>query len=180
MACSNFTLYPIEGVCDTSKGGIVKVWIAAFDDIKGKPVLDETEAGHKKIKTVTLETSANGFKGFSFRKNTGSMTSTLNVDAANGTQFVSTELVLSFTRMEAEKRLAIQGLCIGEVAVIVLDSNGVYWYLGYDEAVAATTATGQTGQQKTDGNFYSITLGDESGEFPYEVSQEAITALGLE
>ena len=99
------------------------------------------------------------------------MTKTANIDAANGINYITTELVINFSRMETTKRIEMQALLLDEVMVIVKDSNGVYWFLGYDEPVTATAGGGQTGQAKTDANQYTITLTDESHELPYEVSK---------
>ena len=174
MACSSATLNGINGVCDTSRGGISKVWIIPFDGVTAI----STDADEQ-VSGVTIA-SGSEFKLFSFRKNTGSMTSTLNVDSANGTSYVSTELVLQFTKMEYKKRLEMNALAVLECAVICKDSNGTYWYLGETEGVSATAGTGQTGQQKTDGNYYTITLTDESDGYPREVTEECIKTLKLE
>ena len=105
------------------------------------------------------------------------MTSTLNVDPANGVNYVSTDLVLLFTRMETTKRIEMAALAVNELAVIVKDANGKYWYLGYDEPVAASAGDGQTGTARGDGNRYSITLQDTSTSWPYEVDGSIIAGL---
>ena len=44
--------------------------------------------------------------------------------------------------METAKRLEIGSLLIGNVAMIVKDGNGIYWYLGKDYPVTASAGTG--------------------------------------
>lgn len=76
-------------------GGIVEVYIANYDDVSEKTLTDDI------IKTITMSKTsepAPKFKKYTFPKGTGSMTSTLNVDAANGVNYVSTELALSSRR----------------------------------------------------------------------------------
>ena len=179
MACSA-NLAGIKASCDSSMGGIKKVWMASVDDIT--PVLDasaETITGL----TITVgddhtKTVADVFKGYNFKKNTASMTSTLNVDVANGTNYVSTELALTFLRQDTDKRIEMAALAVADCYVIALDSNGKYWYLGYDEPVYATAGSANSGTAKSDGNNYQITLTDESNSFPYEItSSEIIDAL---
>ena len=97
------------------------------------------------------------------------MTSTLNVDPANGVNYVSTDLVLVFNRMETLKRIEVAALALGDLAVIVKDSNGLYWYLGKDEPVVSTAGSGETGTARGDGNKYSVTLQDTSATYPYEI-----------
>lgn len=157
-------------------GGIREVYIANHDDVTEKTVSEDM---------ITAITMAEGgepstkkkFKTYSFRKGTASMTSTLNVDATNGVNYVSTDLVLQFGKMETAKRVEIANLAIGEVDVIVKDANGKYWYLGYDEPVTASAGEGSTGTAATDANRYQITLQDQAQTFPYEVDPEIIAGL---
>lgn len=169
MPCS-VTLSGLVRDCASSMGGIVEVYIANFDDVTSKTLTDG------EITAIAMATSAK-FKRYTFRRGTGSMTSTLNVDPANGVNYVSTDLVLQFTRMETVKRIEMAALSVNETAVIVKDANGKYWYLGYDEPVTASAGDGQTGTARGDGNRYSITLQDNSTSWPYEVDDSIIAGL---
>ena len=117
------------------------------------------------------------FKKYAFKKNTSSMTSTLNVDPANGVNFVQTDLSLVFAKQETVKRMEIAKLSLGELRVIVLDANGKYWFLGQEEFVSATAGTAETGVNRTDGNKYTITLTDYSSSYPYEVTPTIVADL---
>ena len=114
---------------------------------------------------------------YNFKKNTSSFTSTLNIDPANGINFVSTELILQFNKMNTTKRIEMASLAVNDMYVIVEDCNNKYWYLGMDEPVTATSGTSQTGTVKSDGNFYQITLTDESKTWLYEVSKDALPIM---
>ena len=154
----------INARCDTSMGGIIEVAIANY------------EPGIFTLATNNVSASVEGtikWYGFRFRKGTSSMNSTLNIDDANGVNYVSTELTMIFGKMDTAKRLAIAGLAAGEVVAVVKDANGKYWALGYDEPVTASAGEGVTGTARADGNHYSITLLDNSASFPYEVSNGA-------
>lgn len=169
MSICNVNIAGLCRDCENSKGGIVVVYAANYAD-----VTPTVSAG-----TITAITVASGasFYKYEFRKGTGSMTSTLNVDNANGVNYVSTELALQFTKMETRKRIEMAALAVGELVLIVKDANGKYWYLGKDEAVTASAGAGQTGQAVSDGNFYSITLTDNADTFPYEVLASVIEGL---
>lgn len=156
--------------CWGNVGGIETAWIRAFDDEK-QPVLDTTG---EEISTIQ---NASTYYRYDFNKNTGSMTSTLNRDVANDIAYVDTELVLQFNHMEATKRIEVQALALGELSAIVKDCNGEFFYLGYDNPVHASAGTGQTGQNKTDSNNYTITLFDEAKQFPYPIAKSATTDL---
>lgn len=173
MSCVNQTIGGLEKDCSRSKGGISKVYLINYDDVIGQPTVADGE-----ITDIEIKPEAS-FKDYYFRKNTGSMTSTLNVDPANGVNYVNTDLALQFLKMETVKRIEMAALSVNDLAAIVKDSNGVYFYLGYDEPIVATAGDGTTGTAAGDGNRYTITLQDTSDTFPYVISAEAITKLGL-
>ena len=171
MACSQ-VLNGIAADCQTNVGGVREVYIANYSDVTAIEV-DETS---NMIKTITMADSAK-FKKYAFKKNTSSMTSTLNVDPANGVNFVQTDLALVFAKQETVKRMEIAKLSLGELRVIVLDANGKYWFLGQEEFVSATAGTAETGVNRTDGNKYTITLTDYSSSYPYEVTPTIVADL---
>lgn len=172
MAYCNQTLNGIILDCSNSLGGIKTIYIANYGDVTDVAV----DAENGEITGLTMADSA-VFKPYQFRKQTGSLTSTLTVDETAGVNYVSTELSLVFTKMETAKRIELSALSIGQLAVIVEDSNGKYWYLGKDDYVSATAGGGQTGVAKGDGNNYTLTLKDESDTYPYEIQKAAVEAV---
>lgn len=171
MSCTNQTIGGLEKDCSRSKGGIKKVYLINYDDVVGKPTVEGD-----KITDIQTKDGAN-FKDYYFRKNTGSMSSTLNVDPANGVNYVNTDLVLQFLKMETTKRIEMAALSVNDLAAIVEDSNGTFWYLGFDEPIVATAGDGTTGTAAGDGNRYTITLQDTSDSFPYEVEKTVVEGL---
>ena len=171
MSCSQL-LNGIAADCQTNVGGVREVYIANYSDVSAIEVDDSSNM----IKTITMADSAK-FKKYAFKKNTSSMTSTLNVDPANGINFVQTDLSLVFAKQETVKRMEIAKLSLGELRVIVLDANGKYWFLGQEEFVSATAGTAETGTNRTDGNKYTITLTDYSASYPYEVTPTIVADL---
>lgn len=170
--CSSITLAGITQDCTPSLGGIKTVYLTQYDNVEG---VTEEEG---KITAITMKASSKFYK-YEFRKNTGSLTSTLTVDETAGTNYVANELSLVFTKMETAKRLEIAALSIGHCVAVVEDSNGLYWYLGKDDYVAATAGTGVTGTAKGDQNAYTITLATDSETYPFELADTAInTVLG--
>lgn len=164
------TLSGLTRDCSSNMGGIVEALIANYDDVTGVTVSDGI------ISTISMASAAK-FKRYSFAKNTGSLTSNYNIDAASGVKYVTTDLLLQFNRMETSKRVEITALALGDLAIIVKDANGKYWYLGKDEPVNASAGDGQTGTARGDANRYTITLQDESQEMPYEVDSSIVEAL---
>ena len=186
MAYCNQTLNGITLDCSHSLGGIKTVYIANYNDVTDikynastGSTTGSTSGATYTGDTITGITMASGavFKPYQFRKQTGSLTSTLTVDETAGVNYVSTELSLVFTKMETKKRIELSALSVGQLAVIVEDSNGTFWYLGKDDYVSATSGTGQSGVAKGDGNSYNIVLRDESDTYPYEITKEAVEAV---
>lgn len=165
MACLQ-TLKGLGRTCDTSMGGINEVYIANYEDIT--TIAYSTD--NSEITGITMNSGAK-FKKYWFRKGTGSLTKTLNV-SDNGSNYVSSDLVLQFDRMETRKRIEMAALSVGDLVVLVKDANGVVWYLGEESPVRATAGDGQTGTSRGDGNRYTITLQDENSSFPKAVSAD--------
>lgn len=171
MSCSQ-VLNGIAADCQTNVGGIREVYIANYSDV----TTIELDDSSNMIKTITMADTAK-FKKYAFKKNTSSMTSTLNVDPANGVNFVQTDLTVVFAKQETVKRMEIAKLSLGELRVIVLDANGKYWFLGKEEFVSATSGSAETGTNRTDGNRYQIVLSDYSSSYPYEVDPSIISGI---
>ena len=172
MACSSIVLAGINTVCKDNMGGIKEVYIVKKDSIT------EVALTENQISAITMAESAK-WSTYKFRKGTSQFTSTMTTDDAAGTMSFETVLALQFSKQDTAKRLEIMALCMDEVAVIVLDNNGKYWFLGYDNPVTATAATGQSGTAFGDFGGYNVELTDNSKELPYEVTAEAIAGLTI-
>lgn len=169
MAC-NQTINGLIRDCAASIGGIVEAYIANFDDVTAVAVDAD------QVKTITMA-GEKKFKKFQFRRGTGSMAQTLQVDPTSGSNYIQTDVVLQFNKMETTKRIEMAALSVGELAVIVKDANGLYWYLGMDEPVMASAGDGNTGTARGDANRYTITLQDNAKTWPYEVPASVVTPL---
>ena len=166
MACLQ-TLAGIASDCSTSMGGVKKVYIADYS----------AKAATITSGEVSEFSASTQWHEYYIRKNTSSFTSTLNVDPANGVNYVSTELSLVFTKMDTAKRIEMSALVVADVMCVVEDANGNRWFLGYNEPVTASAGTGETGTAKTDGNKYTLTLTDESETFPYKVKDDVVLTI---
>ena len=174
MECNSITLKGIIRDCNPNMGGIQKVWMILKSDITNDPT---PEKGMDKITELTVAEGEGKVNAFEFRKGAASMTSNLQKDDTNGSYFWLTDLVMNFQRMETSKRAAVMALTLAESCAIVLDANGVYWFLGKDEYLAATAGTAETGTAKTDANKYSVTLQDSSLRLPYEIKKDVAEAI---
>lgn len=171
MACNTVTLNGINAKCDTSAGGIKRILIAQRDDVTiGTP--DEQGI----INEITV-VSGKYFVQWLFRKNTANYTTTLTSDPAIGTQALTTDLNLQFTKAEAIKRLEIQSAINASAVIIIEDMYGQYILLGKDNDVTVTAVNQQSGTAITDLNGYTLTFQDVSLELPHFVDASIIPAL---
>lgn len=169
--CTPVTLSSIAVECGTNVGGIKRVYAQNFANVDSVTVTDG------KITAIKLATSAPEAATFDFRKQTGSLASEYTIDDAAGVKYVTNTLALRFAKMDTAKRTAFMAMANGELALIVEDNNGRYWYLGKDAPVTLSAGTGGTGTAFGDANEYAPTLSDMSAEMPHEVAAEALTAF---
>lgn len=178
MSCASYTLNGLARDCSQSMGGITEVYIANYEDVLPVAVSENTDGSKGKITSVELAEGKSFYK-YVLRKGAGSFTSNATIDNANGVNYVTTDLTFNMLRMDTAKRIEMTALSVNELAVIVKDANGTYWYLGKDNAVTASAGTGATGTARTDGNMYTITLQDESATYPYEVDAAVMETLSV-
>lgn len=158
--------------CDSNIGGITRAFIACFDSVQ-KPTVTADQ-----ISAIVGATGENPeWHEYEFRKETGSVTTTITRDDANGSLYYESAIVLQFTKQETSKRLEINAIAVGDIAVIIEDNNGKFWYFGFDYPVTLGDGTAETGTAFADLNGYNITLNDLSKELPYELSAAAIAQL---
>lgn len=166
--CPSTALNGIGVQCADNIGGIKRVFIAKYEDVTAT----DTDGV---ISAITIAQDGDKFKEYNFRKATGGMTSTATINDANGTIYYSTVLSLQFNGTQATKQQEINTLVRSNLAVIVEDRRGKYWYLGKDSEVTATAATMAAGTAYEDLNGYTMELTDISSEMPYEVDATLIT-----
>lgn len=166
--CSLATLAGINTDCNVNMGGLKTVYIANYED----DIFKLDASGNQ----VTNVSSASTWYQFNFRPESSNFTSTLN-RTSDGGNYVSTEIVLNFSRQETEKRLAINALALNDVAVVVVDNNGEYHCFGIVRPVTASTGSAESGQAFGDANRYSITLTSNDPNFAPMMSPEGITAF---
>ena len=170
--CTNVT-YALKtmsnALCDGNTGGIKNVWVALKCDVTATKDVDEQSNVVVTVAATDESQKPKPFYEYAFRKNTSSFTSTLNADQDNLTQYWVSELTMQFKKTEAAKRMSLMALVQNDCVAVVEDNNGVYWFLGFDEPLLATSGTHNTGTQRSDANMYEITLSDESNEAPMTV-----------
>lgn len=170
--------------CAPSKGGVKRVFIASYpqDAVDVNDIYEfsgtttvGTVVDYKDAYVSDVKTGITWYE-YSFRKGGATLTSTLNVDPASG-GYVSTELALTFARIEASKRAEVAAMALSDMAVVVELQNGTVLALGVDDPVTATGGSANSGANASDANNYQITLTDEFSTWPVTVGADAFAKI---
>jgi hypothetical protein len=170
MSCT--TIEAIIKGCDNNIGSITKIYINDQDNVTVDPSTDIDLANW----IITAITVTADFEEFEFRRNTSNYTEEAAIDLINGSSFVTQTINLMFHRREGAKSRAIKILGEGQrdLAVIVLDGNGKYWYF---DKVQVTAYGEGSGTAKADGSKYSLVLTSEAENLAYEVDPDVIPTV---
>ena len=168
MSCT--TLTTITKGCDNNIGGITSILINDMENL-GTLTIDTAN-----WEVTSFGTLVDEFVALEFRRNTGSYTEELQNDFVNGSQFYLQTINLMFHRREAAKSKAIKILGEGQrdLALVVGDANGKYWYFPNAQLSAVTEGSGQA---KADGSKYAVTFVAENEFLAYEVDSSLIAGL---
>jgi hypothetical protein len=170
MACT--AIENIVRGCDNNIGSITKIFINDLENVTVDPTTDIDLATW----TITAITVTADFEEFEFRRNTSNYTEEAAIDLINGSSFVTQTINLMFHRREGAKSRAIKILGEGQrdLALVVGDANGKYWY--FPKAQLTAVAEG-SGTAKADGSKYSITFVAENEFLAKEVDPTIIAGL---
>ena len=183
MICSTY-LQSINTSCGSNLASIKKLYIGAFEsatwtfnyqmnndevpaqvlDADGHPIIESVES-------AVLGSGADKWVEFGFKKNTGEMTSEMT-RSDNGSYYFTNGCNLVFAKQDQGKRLALQSVTSGECSMIILDSNGIYWLIGANDAVTATSLNATTGVSVGDNNQYTITLSANEAILPIPLAAD--------
>lgn len=167
MGCCQ-ALSGIARDCGNSIGGIKRAWAACYDQAQ-----TPTVTGGQ----ITAFPTGIEWHEYEFRRQTGSVTSTITRDDTSGTLYYENAIVLQFLKQETTKRIEINALAQSDTVWAIEDNNDKIWYLGFDFPVSLNEGTAETGTALGDFNGYNITLNDLSRELPYEVTGAAKDSL---
>lgn len=150
MACVSFS-GGISLNCENNIGGLTKVFLTDFDSVTGL-----TAAGG----TVSAIDLAQGevFYEFEFNRNSAEFTEDLVKSVEAGSALFEQTLTLTIPRRDVAKRNTLGLLTQRDLAVIIKDSNGIYWYPGLVEGMYLSESTSTSGAAKADGSNYVLTL----------------------
>lgn len=186
MACVAY-LQGFNTSCGSNLSSIKKLWIGGFEsatfvynyqkDESDQFVLDFD--GNKiieSVETATLGAGNDAWVEFGFRKNSSEMTTEMT-RSDNGSYYFTNSANLVFAKMDKVKRLALQATASGDCTMIILDNNGIYWLVGAENPVTASTISATTGVAVGDANAYNITLSADEAYQPIPLDAEQAEAI---
>lgn len=181
MACTTY-LTQITTSCGSNLPSLKKLYIGTFEsanftytyqkDGENQDVLDAD--GNQIIESVsgaTLNSGADKWVEYSFRKNTCSMNTEMTVND-NQSHYFTNGCDMIFSKIENSKRLSIESLAAGECTMIVVDSNNNTWLIGAENPVSLTTLSATTGTAIGDNNQYTVTLSAQEAHMPILIEKE--------
>jgi hypothetical protein len=169
MACVSFS-GGIAKNCENNVGGLTKVYLTDFDNITGY-----TQSGGT-VSSITMA-SASYFYEFEFNRNSATFTEDLVKSVEAGSALFEQTLTLTIPRREVGKRNTLSLLTQRDLAVIIKDSNGLFWYPGQVEGMYLSESTSTSGTAKADGSNYVLTLKGFEQERSAGVAPGIVTAL---
>jgi len=169
MSCVSFS-GGITNDCSNNMGGVTKVYLTDFANI-----VTYTESGGT-VSAITMA-SASYFYEFQFNRNSAEFTENLTKSVEAGSALFEQTITITIPKRDRLKRNTLALLTQRDLAVIVKDSNGQYWYPGAVEGVYQSEGTSTSGKAKADGSNYVVTLkGFEQAQAPV-VESGIIAAL---
>jgi len=169
MACVTFS-GGIAKDCANNIGGLTKVYLTDFDNISSF-----TQSGGT-VSSITMA-SMSYFYEFEFNRNSATFTEDLVKSVEAGSALFEQTLTLTIPRRDVTKRNTLSLLTQRDLAVIIKDSNGLFWYPGEVEGMYLSEATSTSGTAKADGSNYVLTLKGFEQDRSASVDSTIITAL---
>jgi F0F1-type ATP synthase beta subunit len=172
MACVSFS-GGISNDCSNNIGGLTKLYLTDFENISSY-----TQAGGT-VSAITLvgATPSYGFYEFAFNRNSATFTEDLVKSVEAGSALFEQTVTVTIPKRDVAKRNTLSLLTQRDLAVIVKDSNGIYWYPGAQEGMYLAESTSTSGTNKVDGSNYVLTLKGFEKERAYVVNPSIITNL---
>lgn len=169
MACVSFS-GGIAKDCENNIGGLTKLYLTDLSNI-----VTYTQSGGT-VSAITMA-SASYFYSFDFNRNSATFTEDLVKSVEAGSALFEQTVTVTIPRRDVKKRNTLALLTQRDLAVIVKDSNGLYWYPGAVEGMYLSESTSTSGTAKADGSNYVLTLKGFEVDRSYGVASSIVSAL---
>ena len=169
MSCISFS-GGISKDCENNIGGLKKLYITDFDNIYAYSQSGGT------VSSISM-TGSTVFYEFSFNRNSATFTEDLVKSVEAGSALFEQTVTVTIPRRDVAKRNTLSLLTQRDLAVVIEDSNGLYWYPGAEEGMYLSESTSTSGTAKADGSNYVLTLKGFEASRAFGVSSSIIAGL---
>ena len=115
-------------------------------------------------------------KAYDFRKNSSSLTSTLQT---GDVEYFESAVAGTFAGLTTTKFTELKEILKDAVAVVVVDNNGTGWIIGVESGADVTNLVATTGTAKTDANQIECTFTAYEAHLPYEIDSSLMATLNI-
>lgn len=174
MACALTTGYTFAG-CDAGAGGIKQIGFCEMANASGSgSSIPTVTAG-----VITAWTLATGkvFRKYVPRKNTAYFTDSIVKDPKTGAFSYAPTVQISLYSLATTLRQEVQLLAQNALMIMVLDNQGIYRLLGYNNAMDMTTGDVNSGTALADPQSQVLTFVGNETIPAYEVTSSLIATL---
>lgn len=168
-SCSHFAIVGMGQECAGSAAGLKRLMIGLAREWTLTPSTGGTHTA-----TLSGSSTAATFYEYYITDESTSLTSTLNVNNANGVRYYSNVINATFIRMRPEKHLELMALANEKLVILAQDNNGQYW--AFDNA-SATAETAQSGQSFDDMSGYQIEISGRNSALPYGIDSGSLPKI---
>lgn len=143
---------------------------------QGGSKLTLTEGVVSQIEVSGSAITSSDVKGYDFRKNSASLTSTLQT---GDVEYFESAISGTFAGLSVEKFAELSEVLKEAVIVIIADNNGNAWIIGGENGADVTNLVATTGTAKTDASQIECTFTAYEGHLPYALSSSLVESLNI-
>lgn len=169
MACELSTGFTLD--CKDGIGGIKQIVLV------DKALVSSFSFDGSEVITTIVGPASGDLFTYELPTQTGSFEETINFNRDNGTVFYTQTVNVMLHKLSAAKRLELQTVATARVVVFVLDTNGNWWAVGYENGADLSTSTAGTGTALGDMNGFTLAFTHEAAKRAYLLSGAPSTIL---
>jgi hypothetical protein len=177
MSICNSLTTGLNKSCENNAGGVAKIYVTDFENVTAFTV--GTASAFPTNDGITAITTSGDFFEIQTNKNVCDFSEKVAINLDNGSTYFEQTVNIVLSRRDSAKRDFIEKLVVGQkqLALIVQDSNSLFWYIGKVEGGYVTAIESTTGVKKADGNSYKVTIMAMENAQAYQVDPTLISSL---
>jgi hypothetical protein len=169
MSCLVTVGIPLN--CVDSVGGIRTVYLTTGVNVTA---ITNSVPDDGIITGMTMASTTKFYK-FEFMPGNADFEQKNAISTEKGSNYVAQTLKMTFTKMDSAKRAVVKTLAKSALRAVIVDQNGVYWYLGEVNMLFSGDGSGNSGKAKGDLNGFTIQLNGEEPNYAQTLDATYVT-----